>query len=427
MTTQQQRPRILLRLAFVLGPILLGAVMWLAEQLPPATEEEPVEVAEQAVSPAPGQPVAQAPAAQPPSEQAATAQAPAEQAPVAAARNDPWPAAAPTPAEPLAPAPASTPTPAVDPEPSVSDRFADATPPSELPPPVAWYAPVAAVPTEARLASLTQPAIVVLPPAATSADRSRLVVRTLTPAVAAAIFPPPLRPAPPPLNLRASVSDAAPARDTAAAEMIAPPPGTPPALTAIDPNRLQTLMQQGASGFTGADDLQQAKGLRLVRIAAALGYAPARSLIAREFPQSRVLRLVIPAADAVRYSLDAFTGDPAAADTPDAAFAPLADYFAERQAHSLYAGHLIEAIQDDRRLQADDRLQGIFDVLRQIPGACAEMVRLVALPPTWSGPGCPPALRFYLQSNARTRATLGRDANSRRLALSQLQALAAAR
>jgi hypothetical protein len=273
---------------------------------------------------------------------------------------------------------------------------------------------------EQNLAIRSELAVKVVPPAGASMEPAKPLTVALSETEVAAISPPRIaRPA------------LAPGRETDrqpfASDMVAPPPGTPAAVTGIDPNRLRALMQQGFEAYSAAEDVQQAKGLRLIRIAAALGHEPARSLVAREFPSSRVLRIVIPAAEAVRYSLDEFMNDPISAGAPDGAFVTLAVYFAERQAISLFAGHFLDAIQDDRRLQEDSRLQAILNALARVSGSCAQVARLVALPSARSGPGCPPTLQFYVESHLRAKGSHGRDTSARRQALSQLQALAAAR
>jgi hypothetical protein len=303
---------------------------------------------------------------------------------------------------------------------SVSERFAGVSAASEFAPPVGWYAPVAAVPMEQNIAIRSELAVKVVPPAGASTEPAKPLTVALSETEVAAISPPRIaRPALAP----GRATD----RQPFASDMVEPPPGTPAAVTGIDPNRLRALMQQGFEAYSAAEDVQQAKGLRLIRIAAALGHEPARSLVAREFPSSRVLRIVIPAAEAVRYSLDEFMNDPISAGAPDGAFVTLAVYFAERQAISLFAGHFLDAIQDDRRLQEDSRLQAILNALARVSGSCAQVARLVALPSARSGPGCPPTLQFYVESHLRAKGSHGRDTSARRQALSQLQALAAAR
>jgi hypothetical protein len=392
-----------------------------APSIPEAPEPKSADVTTPPTSvaaepPAAKQPEASSPAtpADPPAEVAVVRQPDVAAAPVETPAT-PSPPTAPSEAQP-------TPTPptAEGDTVSVSERFTGVGAASEFAPPVAWYAPVAAVPVDQNLAVQSELAVKVAPPAAAAADPAKPLTVALSETAVAAISPPRI---PRPALAPASETD----RQPFASDMVEPPPGTPPAVTAIDPNRLRALMQQGSEAYSAGEDVQQAKGLRLIRIAAALGLEPARSLVAREFPRSRVLRIVIPAAEAVRYSLDEFIDDPISAGAADGAFVSLAVYFAERQAMSLFAGHFLDAIQDDRRLQEESRLQAILTALARVSGSCAEIARLVALPSARSGPGCPPTLQFYVESHLRAKGSQGRDASSRRQAMSQLQALAAAR
>lgn len=201
-------------------------------------------------------------------------------------------------------------------------------------------------------------------------------------------------------------------------EIIAPPPGTDAKLA--DPQRLRILLDHGVVGLSANADIERVKGMRLVQIAAALGYEPARTMIVQEFPRSPVVRAVVRPADAIRDALDPFTGDAAAADP--APFAALVAYFGERRALPTLGAYLVDAMRDDRRLQAPERLNQMFDVLARVPGACLAMARIIAVPHE-SGTECPAEFRQRVLSFVRAAGPTGRDADARRIAAAALDRL----
>jgi hypothetical protein len=223
--------------------------------------------------------------------------------------------------------------------------------------------------------------------------------------------------------------------------MVAPPFGTPLDMQA-DPRRLRALMEAGEAAYTNAtDDAKQVEGARRIQIAATLGYAPARRLIVRDYVRARPLRSAVPAPDAVRYSLDAFTAvaiapprklapgvqrPPPGARREEyqlpapeliAAFVALARYFAGRQEQAAYATHLVEAIRDDARLQIDRRIAPLFDALANVEGACAAVARNVAGQREAPVSGCGPEMRQRVIARARSARAVGREFESRRQAL----------
>jgi hypothetical protein len=115
--------------------------------------------------------------------------------------------------------------------------------------------------------------------------------------------------------------------------MIPPPPETEMALQGSDPRRLQVSFQRGMTTMeSAADDEQKIVGARLINIAAILGYEPARALIARDYPKSRIIRTAVSAPEAIRYSLDPlFISEAASSETKGAFLAQLAAYFAGRK------------------------------------------------------------------------------------------------
>jgi hypothetical protein len=266
------------------------------------------------------------------------------------------------------------------------------------------------------------------------------LVLVLTPiAVATALYlrsagmpsvaPEPVRAAAPPLTAETAAPAPTPPAAVdpdlaeAAAKMVAPPLGTPLALLATDPRRLRALMQDGLAAYQGAaTEAKKIEGIHRMQIAAVLGYGPARDLLAREYSRSRVVRSAVAAPDAIRYSLDVFTGDPVAAKNTSYAFRTLVLYYADQKALGLLATNIVEAIIDDRRLQLAKRLDPMFDSLVPVPGACAAAGRAINFARS-VGPDCPPPLRAALVTYARTATPIGRDPSSRRQALAQVERL----
>jgi hypothetical protein len=81
--------------------------------------------------------------------------------------------------------------------------------------------------------------------------------------------------------------------------MIAPPYGTPLSLQA-DPRRPRNIMERGERRYqSSAVDSEQLEGIRLIQVAAALGYGPARRVILRDYPQSRLMRSAVPTPELV--------------------------------------------------------------------------------------------------------------------------------
>jgi hypothetical protein len=206
-----------------------------------------------------------------------------------------------------------------------------------------------------------------------------------------------------------------PALAAAAAMMIAPPYGTPLALQ-IDPRRLRSIMERGESQYrSAAVESEQLDGARLIQIAAALGFGPARRLAVQDYPRSRLMRSAVSAPDFVRYGLDDFVTD--AAKEPEQALANIAGYFVRRNELQTFSTHLIEAIRDDARLHAEKRLGPLLASLMKIDGACAPLARAIAAGRTGDGAGCPPDLMRSVLAHVRKFGAVEYDANARRRAL----------
>jgi len=210
---------------------------------------------------------------------------------------------------------------------------------------------------------------------------------------------------------------------TASADMVAPPFGTPLALMA-DPRQLREQTIRGIADYeASANDAAQVAAMRRIHAAANLGYGPARDLILANFTSGRVIRIVVPVPDAIRYAMDAFASGPRQTNNPGRTFLPLVRYFAQRNELETFATHLIEAIRDDARLQRSKSLDQLFEALGQAHGACQAIGRAVSAPRSVDFAQCPAALKMRVMAFVRAVGPVFRDDQARRQALGLLEKL----
>jgi len=193
----------------------------------------------------------------------------------------------------------------------------------------------------------------------------------------------------------------------AAALMVVPPYGTPLVLQ-VDPRRPRAIMEKGEASYRGAEDAQ-VEGARLIHEAAVLGFGPARQLIVRSYPSTRVIRMTSPAPDTVRFALDFYTEGARN-------FEELEQL--ERKEIAAFATHLVEAVRDDSRLRVEKRFARLFAQLATVPEICAARSASVHTAPD---PECSPAVQQLVLAKARGAGLVGRDDESRRQALWALQ------
>jgi len=218
----------------------------------------------------------------------------------------------------------------------------------------------------------------------------------------------------------------APDRAAAAASIVQPPPGTPLALAGVDPRVLRALADRGIAAYgAGSTDAERTEAAHRVQIAAVLGYGPARALIARDYPRSPAVRAATPASDAIRYALDAFTGEGARSINTNQPFIALATYFTDVKGLASFATQVVEAIRDDRRLQTVASLDQVLKSLAAVRGACMAVAREVA--GTAPGSECPPSVRDRIMAHARAAGVAGREDDARRNALRELEQFGSAR
>ncbi len=200
------------------------------------------------------------------------------------------------------------------------------------------------------------------------------------------------------------------------------PSETKLAVEAIDSRRLTETFRRGMTMMaTELDDNTRREGARLVNAAAVFGYEPARALIVRDYPTTPIIRSVVSAGEAVRYSLDPLLTPNRQSESQIAFLVILASYFSGRHALDAYATGLLVALSDDRRLQTEDLLKSLLEQLVRVRGVCTAIARAAVKARIVTGPECSPNLQLQIQNFLRAATPAGREAESRALALQLLE------
>ncbi len=185
--------------------------------------------------------------------------------------------------------------------------------------------------------------------------------------------------------------------------MLPAPPDTESKLQDVDPRTLRAIFQRGRAAMqSNYSDETTSEGARLVNIAAILGYEPARMRIVDEYPRSSLFRSTVSSAEAVRFSLDPLFMSGEQSEGSRAFLVLLASYFSGRQALAGYATDLLAALRDDRRLQSEDRVQTLLELLARVHGACTAIAFAVVKARTVTGPECSPGLNLQIENYLRT-------------------------
>jgi hypothetical protein len=227
-------------------------------------------------------------------------------------------------------------------------------------------------------------------------------------------------------NINATTAPSSPNSATdfreAAKLMVPAPPQTEPALQGVDPRRLRTSFQRGMAEMQiNYSDTTTNEGAGLVSMAAILGYEPARLKIVQEYPRSSVIRSAVSSAEAVRYSLDPLFISGAQSESNRFFLVLLASYFFGRHELPAYATDLLATLSDDQRLQTEDRLKSLLELLTRVPGACTALAHAVVKGRTVTGPECSPGLQLQIEKFISITAPIGLEAGSRRQALQLLE------
>jgi hypothetical protein len=205
----------------------------------------------------------------------------------------------------------------------------------------------------------------------------------------------------------------------AAAKLTIPaPPGTESKLQEADPRTLGAMFERGRTMMqSNLDDVTTTAGARLINVAAALGYEPARAVITREYPRQPSLRSTVQSVEAIRYSLDPLfiSGEQSEARRPFLVL--LASYFSGRRSLEAYASDLMMVLRDDVRLQREDRVESLLGLLAHVRGACRALALVVVKARSVTGPECFSGLKLQIENYLQVNKELGLEGQSRREAL----------
>jgi hypothetical protein len=209
-------------------------------------------------------------------------------------------------------------------------------------------------------------------------------------------------------------------------QLIKPPPGASEAPTHVDPRMLRRIMDRGVVTFASSrQDVDRAKAARLIQIAALVGFQPARSLLARNYPLSEAVRTIVSAEDAIRYALDFFKNPVATDDEPSRVFSALAEHFTSHGDSDLFATQLLTSLRGDSLPRLSYRVDLLLESLARVRGSCASLARLVLTSGNHDEQECSASLATGLRRYIETTARSGDEDAARRrglLLLSDLDA-----
>ena len=200
----------------------------------------------------------------------------------------------------------------------------------------------------------------------------------------------------------------------------------PPAREAphIDPRTMRAIVDRGVVAYASArTDTDRASGARLIQTAALMGYPLARSLLARNYPQSEAVRSVVPGQDVIRYALGPVM-EAATSEDSKQIFLALGQHFAVRGQLDLFATQVLGSLRGDSRPQLGYRIDNLLDLLARVPGACGALGRVV--PGTGEAAGRECSFSENLRKHIETTAQAGEEEESKRRGLLMLNQRAVA-
>jgi len=201
---------------------------------------------------------------------------------------------------------------------------------------------------------------------------------------------------------------------TAAPELLFPEADTR-APAPADPRKLREMMDRGVVAYASASTREaQARGAKLIQLAAQQGYGPARDLIARNYPRSEAMQSVVPAADALSYTLQLVTDEARESDDSKAIFAALVEHAAASGTMRALVRQLVDALRADRRPRLSHRLDVILALLARTRGACTAVAQIIATTNDGSEGECSPALSQGLLSYIQSAGPAGGEPEARR-------------
>jgi len=205
-------------------------------------------------------------------------------------------------------------------------------------------------------------------------------------------------------------------------QLIALPSDTAHEAPHIDPRRVRALVDRGVVGYASAKtDGERASSTHLIQTAALVGFFPARELLARNYPQSEPVRLVVPANDVIRYALGLLMDVAATSEDSKQIFLALAQHFALQGQLDLFAAQILNSLRGDSRPQLGYRIETLLDLLASVPGACQALSRLL----TSTGEAAEQECSFSekLRKYIETTAPASEEAESKRRGLIMLNQL----
>jgi len=201
--------------------------------------------------------------------------------------------------------------------------------------------------------------------------------------------------------------------------LIAPPPDTTREAPRIDPRKVRAIVDRGVVAYaSGKTDGERARGAGLIQTAALVGYAPARDLLARNYPQSEAVRSVVPAKDVIRYALGPLMDVAATSEDSKQIFLVLGEHFARQGQLDLFAMQILSLLRGDSRPQLGYRIDTLLDLLARVPGACAALARLVPGAGKAADQEC--SFSESLRKHIETTAPAAEEEESKRRGLSML-------
>jgi hypothetical protein len=205
-------------------------------------------------------------------------------------------------------------------------------------------------------------------------------------------------------------------------ELLKPPPGSRQDAPPLDPRKLRALMDRGVMTYAGSgDDKSRRKGAELIQTAALLGFAPARSLIVRNYPISEPIRRAVPARDAISYALDFFTASEIDSEDSKGVFVSFAEHFAHEGELEFFAAHLLAGLRGDTRPQLSHRIDTMLEVLARVRGACLAVARIVSQPAQYADDSCSMTLAGDLRRFVENGRPIEREPDLRRRGLIMLE------
>jgi hypothetical protein len=134
----------------------------------------------------------------------------------------------------------------------------------------------------------------------------------------------------------------------------------------------------------------------LIQRAAQLGFGPARDLVALNYLRSEAMQSVVPAADAVRYTITLVTDEARESEDSKTLFAAFVDHAVTSGTMHAFAGQVVNALWADQSPRLSHRVDVILDLLAPARGGCSAVAQIIAAADDRTGGECSSALKQSL-------------------------------